>query len=285
MFPRRIEDVNSLLASPPGDSLAELYHENSKLRKTNARDFGHYISSFAKLPYMLRKMSHAYKTYPTSLQLSLPTPQGSSSRTSNGLEEIISRRRTIRAFTGEKLPLDVFSKLLFYSCGVTCRVRSPELDDEELCLRAIPSAGALYPLETYLVSWNVGGLEPGLYHYSVHAHALELLAPGGFAASVSDLILSGDLTTQTAAIFFITAMFQRTMIKYSERGYRFALLEAGHLAQNMCLMACELGVGVLPIGGFLDDEVNRFLSIDGVNEAAVYAMAVGALPPSAAGPQ
>jgi SagB-type dehydrogenase family enzyme len=190
----------------------------------------------------------------------------------------------MREFTGEKLSIDIISKLLFYSCGVTCRVRPPELGGKELCLRATPSAGALYPLEAYFVSWNMDGLEPGLYHYRVYTHSLELLAPGDFAECVSDFMLIDALAKQSAGCFFVSAMFQRTMLKYDERGYRFALLEAGHLAKNICLMACKLGIGLLPIGGFLDDEVNRFLSVDGVNEAAVYAIAVGATPQRATAP-
>jgi hypothetical protein len=88
VLPRRIEDVNSLLVSPPEDSLAELYHENSKLRKTNARDFGTYVSSFARLPYLIEKMSHPYKTYPTAPQLSLPRNESCRQR----IQYLLSRR-------------------------------------------------------------------------------------------------------------------------------------------------------------------------------------------------
>jgi SagB-type dehydrogenase family enzyme len=72
-----------------------------------------------------------------------------------------------------------------------------------------------------------------------------------------------------------TSVFMRSMCKYGARGYRFALLEAGHQAENICLMAVQLGLGSLCIGGFHDTSVNDILGIDGRLHAALYCVAVG----------
>lgn len=142
-------------------------------------------------------------------------------------------------------------------------------------MRAAPSAGALYPLEIYLIAWNIAGLDSGLYHYCVVPHCLEQLKTGDFAKLACEYAMADDISATASALFVVTAIFQRTMIKYQDRGYRFALLEAGHLAQNMCLMSAAMNLGILPIGAFLDDEVNLLLGLDGVNETALYPLAVG----------
>jgi SagB-type dehydrogenase family enzyme len=279
MLNRHLDDVHTLVTEPAVDSLAELYHENSKLRRINSRDYGQFISSLTKLPYLIGKMAHSYKVYPTAETISLPLYKPSASPSSLTLEEVIHRRRSVRTFSGEPLSLSIISKLLHYSYGITSISAPPGLRSRDFCFRATPSAGALYPLELYLITWRSLGLNPGIYHYCVPTHSLELLAIGDFADEATKYTLCDDLAATAAGFFFVTALFQRTMLKYNERGYRFVLLDAGHLAENMCLMACNLGLGILPIGGFLDDEINRVLAVDGINETVVYAMAVGTISP------
>ncbi|HME25306.1 MAG TPA: SagB/ThcOx family dehydrogenase [Acetobacteraceae bacterium] len=290
MLNRRLDDIHSLITEPAADSLAELYHENSKLRRINSREYGRFVSSLTKLPYLIEKMAHSYKVYPTAKTISLPLislplDEWSACASSLTLEEVIQRRRTVRTFSGEPLSLSIISKLLHYTYGITTTSTPPPgLRNRNVCFRAAPSAGALYPLEVYLVTWRTLGLNPGIYHYCVPTHSLELVAAGNFADEATEYTFCEDLIDTAAGFFFVTGIFQRTMLKYNERGYRFVLLDAGHMAENMCLMACSLGLGIVPIGGFQDDEINRVLAVDGINETVVYAMAVGVISPESASP-
>jgi len=92
---------------------------------------------------------------------------------------------------------------------------------------------------------------------------------------LDDAIFAVDVIANCSLLLVITAMFGRTKIKYGERGYRFVLLEAGHVAQNICLAAVGMNLGACPIGGFVDDLVHEVLDVDGVDEAAIYAVAIG----------
>lgn len=275
MMTRRIEDLNTLMTEPDPDSLAELYHENSKLRRVNFRQYGEFISRLTTVPNIAEKMARSYKMYPASPRYAFPL-EPSLHRTSGlSIEEVIESRRTVRRFSGESITVEQLSILLHFSYGITCTISNPSLPEEHLSMRAAPSAGALYPLEIYLVAWNITGLESGLYHYCVVTHSLEQLKAGDFAKLACEYTMADDISNTASALFVVTAIFQRTMLKYQDRGYRFVLLEAGHLAQNMCLMAAAMNLGILPIGAFLDDELNRLLGLDGVNETAVYPLAVG----------
>ncbi len=274
---QRAEDVNRLMTEPDPFSLAELYHENSKLRRTNSRQYGEFVSSVASVPYVIEKMAGAYKSYPTHLRIPLPSQFNRQPPGSYSLEEIIERRRTIRQFSARPLALEQAAKLLHFSYGITGSVSIPHVPEERQSFRAVPSAGALYPLEIYLIGWNVEGLDPGIYHYHVPSNALESVEPGDFSDLVGECLISTEITKNASVLFVLTAIFQRTLFKYNERGYRFVLLEAGHLAQNMCLMATAMNLGLLPIGAFLDDELNRMIGVDGVNESAVYPILIGAL--------
>jgi SagB-type dehydrogenase family enzyme len=177
-------------------------------------------------------------------------------------------RRSVRAFEPGPLGLDHLSQLLWASQGITGRL--PGFD-----LRTAPSAGALYPIETYLAVHSVEGLGSGLYHYHVPDHSVELVAAGDFRAAVSRAALNQDFSTEANLVFLWTAVFQRSAWKYGERAYRYIYLDAGHLAQNLALAAVSLGLGSCQIAALFDDEVNSLLGADGVEESIVYMTAVG----------
>lgn len=269
---RYTDDVNKLMTEPNVSSLAELYHENSKLRKISWRQYGEFVSLITSIPHVVEKMARSCKSYPTAPQIALPDhfePNGPS------LETVIQKRRTLREFSGRPLVLDEIARLLHFSYGVTGSAAISQQATQRQFFRAAPSAGALYPLEIYLVVWNVVGLEPGIYHYHTINGVLECLKQGDFCEIVGEYTISKDLVEKACVLCLVTAVFQRTMFKYQERGYRFVLLDAGHMAQNMCLMAAAMNLGIIPIGAFLDDELNRLLGIDGVNESVIYPLLVG----------
>jgi SagB-type dehydrogenase family enzyme len=207
-----------------------------------------------------------YKKYPKAKKIKLPKLgyEGLS------LEEALRTRRSIRDYTDKPLLLNALSQLLFSAQGVTDR-------DGDLMLRTAPSAGALYPIEIYVVVNNVAGLEKGIYHYTVPDHELELTQKGDFRRKIIGCALDQEMAGESDVTFILTAIFQRVTWKYEERGYRYAYMEAGHIGQNIALQAASLGLGAVGIGAFYDDDVNKLIGIDGKSEAALYLYAVGTL--------
>ncbi|MBI2641937.1 SagB/ThcOx family dehydrogenase, partial [Candidatus Roizmanbacteria bacterium] len=136
-------------------------------------------------------------------------------------------------------------------------------------------AGARYPLEIYLVVLNCFNLDEGLYHYNVKENILELLLKKDLSELLSKATGGEFWIKSIGVVFIITGVLDRTRIKYGDRGYRFVLIEAGHLAQNICLKATEFGLGTCPIGGFIDDEVNQLLDIHIQKEFTLYLIAIG----------
>jgi SagB-type dehydrogenase family enzyme len=204
-----------------------------------------------------------YKTYPTAEQIALPSPHGYQGL---GLEETIQRRRSIRDYTPQPLSLEELSRLVHAAQGIT---------DHNRGFRAAPSAGALYPIETYAVVNEVAGLESGLYHYAVAGHALEQLRIGNLRAELMVAGIAQEMLRQAQVCLVLSAVFQRTRWKYRERTYRYVLLEAGHIGQNLYLAATSMRLGACAAGAFLDDELNQLLGLDGQKEAALYMISVG----------
>lgn len=204
-----------------------------------------------------------YKTYADAKRIALPDPHGYQGLS---LEEAIERRRSIREYSAEPPSLQELSRLLHAAQGIT---------DQRREFRAAPSAGALYPIETYVVIHHVPGLEPGLYHYAVAGHALEQLEAGNLRTGIMVAGIGQEMLGQAQVCFVLSAIFQRTRWKYRERTYRYVLLEAGHVGQNIYLAATSMGLGACAVGAFLDDDLNNLLGLDGEEEAALYLVPVG----------
>jgi SagB-type dehydrogenase family enzyme len=252
-------------------SVSEIFHENTKMRR--AREGWLVVSQgLQPLPSELHyAMTHAFKTYRSAMKLLLPKGLPP---LAEPFEHVLRTRRSIREYSGAAVSLEYLSRILELSCGVTGETL---LDDGVTWLkkRAAPSAGALYTIETYLIALRVAGLEGGLYHYQPADHSLECLRVGDLRGDIESAVLYPEVVAQASAVFLHAAVFQRTRFKYGERGYRFALLDAGHVAQNIYLVATALELGAVAIGGFLDDELNQMLEMNGVDEAIVYVMVVG----------
>lgn len=264
-----LDNENAELFSP-----YEIYHENSKLDQDISLPDFRKISEIRTNPDMIALMAKAFKEYPGCPSVALPLDVEIEEMT---LGQAIRYRRTVRNFTGGSITLEQLSALLLYSYGITGQftytlpMRKPEIQ----YLRAAPSAGGLYPIEIYPVVLRVDGIEPGIYHYQVKEHALALMKAGDYTEIVPPLLSGQAFTSKCAVIFLLTAIFQRTTRKYGERGYRFVMLDAGHIGQNMYLSSVGLGLGCLAIGGFYDREIEELLEIDGVEESPVYSLCVG----------
>jgi SagB-type dehydrogenase family enzyme len=206
-----------------------------------------------------------YKTYPGTSRLTLPPPE-----TQGGvpLWDAIRERRSCRDFGQAPLSLPALSQLLWATQGITAKARGFEF-------RAAPSAGALYPVETYLAVLNVDGLEPGIYHYAVRRHELEPIWKGDCRADIAAALLDQHFIAGSTVVFLWTAVFQRSKWKYKQRAYRYVYLDAGQIAQNLALAAVALGLGSCQVGALYDDEVNSILGVDGEEESIVYTTAVG----------
>ncbi|MDQ3943681.1 MAG: SagB/ThcOx family dehydrogenase, partial [Actinomycetota bacterium] len=175
----------------------------------------------------------------------------------------------IREYAERPVSREELSRLLHYSAGLTDR------RDPTFAFRAMPSSGALYPIEVYLVVFDVAGVPPGAYHYEVSRHRLELLRAGDFRQDVFRAAVSQEMILRASLVLVLTGLFERVQWKYVDRSYRYLLLEAGHLGQNVYLSATALGLAPCGIGAYFDDDFNRLLGIDGRDEAVVYLLALG----------
>jgi SagB-type dehydrogenase family enzyme len=208
-------------------------------------------------------MNLAYKRYPATRTVSLPHPP----RLGESLEDAVRKRRSRSTFGPEPIELWELSKLLELGAGVT--------HQDEIPKRAAPSGGALYPVETYVIALGVAGLQSAAYHYSPLEHALEEAAPVAGMEAVKTFLPPGLSAAGPKAVIALSVIFGRTQMKYLERGYRFALIEVGHIAQNLLLGATAMGLATVPVGGFWDEPFNKVLRLDGTGEAVVYSVLVG----------
>lgn len=174
------------------------------------------------------------------------------------LEETLEKRRSVRRFTPEKLTGLEISRLLWAAQGITGRGG----------LRTAPSAGALYPLEVYLV------LPEGIYRYDPAKTELVLHRKGSALEGLSRAALGQSCVREAPAVVVLTAVYGRVTGKYGKRGERYVLLEAGHAAQNIHLEAVALGLGSVPVGAFQDDAVHSVLELPPDHEP-VYLIPVG----------
>jgi SagB-type dehydrogenase family enzyme len=250
--------------------LFELYHESSKQRRHDL-EFNRRIGLVNNSPNIHQVMARAFKSYPGAAFTPLPsvTP-------GEGLpfERVLALRRSIRRFTGRALHLDALARLVYFADGLSGQLDATDHGVVQP-VRMAPSGGALFPIEVYLAVIAVDGLEPGLYHYAVDRHGLELLRPGSFSQQLSEITFDSETFSRAAVVFILTGFFGRSHFKYGERSYRFTLLEAGHICQNILLAAVAQSLGAVAVGGFIDDEVNELLDVDGVEEAAIYMIAAG----------
>jgi SagB-type dehydrogenase family enzyme len=206
-----------------------------------------------------------YKRYPQAPRVRLASPQMTAGAP---LWEVMATRQSERRFVEAPLTQAELSQLLWAAQGLTHAVNGH-------VFRAAPSAGALYPVETYVVIHSVDAVEPGVYHYTVPEHALEQLAAGDYRVPVAHAALDQRMAAEANIIFVWTAVFARGKWKYRQRAYRYVYLDAGHIAQNVALAAVGLGLGSCQIAAIYDDEANAILGVDGEEESALYMTVVG----------
>jgi SagB-type dehydrogenase family enzyme len=206
-----------------------------------------------------------FKHYPDAAILQLPTDW---SLQEARITPLLQKRRSLRKFSNQPYSLADLSFMLWASQGVTARAGKHSL-------RTSPSAGALYPIETYLAIARVEGVEPGLYHLDTENFQLELVRPGFCGEDIALACLDQQFMSQAAVVFIWTAVFRRNFQKYGNRGFRYVLLDAGHICQNTLMAAEATGGGGCPVAAFFDEEMNRIVGVDGTEEATLYLAAIG----------
>ncbi|MFC1739270.1 SagB/ThcOx family dehydrogenase [Planctomycetota bacterium] len=206
-----------------------------------------------------------YKEYPDSTKIELPSPKMEAAMS---LNEALKKRKSIRHFSSKPIAVDQLSYLLWASTGIERKENGYEF-------RTAPSAGALYPIETYLIINNVTNLQNSLYHYSIKKHQLEQLKTGNLGNRLASAAFGQQFLASAPVVFLWTAIFQRCKYKYGQRAYRYIYLDAGHIAENFALAAVSLTLGSCQIGAFFDDKINAILDLDGTEESIIYLTAIG----------
>jgi SagB-type dehydrogenase family enzyme len=249
----------------------ELFHETCKI--------GSY-DDFPPQDLLLERMKGMKESLDFDLYPAIALPQTLAPLTI-GLSEALLTRVSARAMRPSRLSLEQVASLLHHACGVT---RDNEGTGFPRPFRATPSAGALYPLELFFHSRYIDGAPPGLYHYNPMRNEIRRVLDDDQSPRIADALIpfQSHLALDAALLVFLTALFGRSTFKYATRGYRFILLEAGHVAQNLNLVANGLGLASLNVGGYFDRRLDEFLGLDGLTHSAIYMVAIGGRGPAGA---
>jgi SagB-type dehydrogenase family enzyme len=246
------------------DETWETFHEASKVGRHD--DFPPQASIVARMREM--EESLRFDQYPAVALPAAHAPLAVS------LSDAILGRVSARVMQPVDLSLESLASLLHHGYGVT---RSSESSGLGRALRVAPSGGALYPLEILVHTARVDGLAAGVYHYNPLRNELRLLLAGDQTPRIAAGLVpfQSHVAFDASLVLFLTALFGRTTFKYGARGYRFALLEAGHVAQNLNLAAFGLGLGCLNLGGYFDRSIDELLGLDGLTHSTLYMLALG----------
>lgn len=205
------------------------------------------------------------KEYPQAQCVDLPQPDPG---LDHSFSSLLRQRRSRRRYGESALSLEALAALAWAAQGVTGQAGP-------FRLRTAPSAGALFPFETYVALRDVQGVAPGLYHLRVRDFCLETLAQGTYAREVAQGCLDQGFVAQAPVVFVWSAVLRRNMMKYGHRGLRYICMDLGHVCQNVVLAAEALGLGACPVAALYDDELNRLFGLDGQEESVLYAASVG----------
>jgi len=242
--------------------LWELYHENTKL---HPHLIHHLMPEEKKLyDFMLKNKKH----YPWVKKITLNTEK----KLNVALGDILMKRRSIRNFSRGKIHFGDISALLKFSYGVSGVI---SLNGKPYNLYTSPSAGALYSCMIYLVVINVEKLRQGVYYYNPDISSLEVIkSEGAVEKQFKDCLTQPEMFPHFALAIIIVADMEKIFYKYGERGYRYVLLDAGHIGENVYLVATALNLGVVGVEGFYDDGLSNLLGLK-KREVPLYVLLVG----------
>ena len=197
-----------------------------------------------------------------SENINLPKPKFEST---TSVELALLKRRSNRNFADSSLNLDEVSQILWAAQGIT---------DTSDMLRTVPSAGALYPLEIYLIAGKVNGFQPGIYRYNPTSHSLSVIMKGDRREDLCSAAMNQPSAKKAPVSILITAVWDRVMSKYSDRGKQYAIQESGHVAQNIMLQCVSLNLSSVPVGAFYDEQEKTLVKLRN-GEDPLYLLPVG----------
>jgi SagB-type dehydrogenase family enzyme len=249
----------------------ELFHEQTKFAKATFPIVRRRMAKFLRNADCAARRKLSRKSYRYFPRTELPAPRP----ITTPFHELVAARRSIRQFKPEPTPLDVVSDVLHHSVGRMERSEGNGSVRRE-AHRPYASAGALYPIECYLVTLNVAEVPTGVWHYESLDHSLRLIRKSTFEEIDTCLLGNTAFIRDASFLILLTASFWRTCEKYGPRGYVFALIEAGEISQTATLAGFARGLGSVAWGGYFDDAVHqRLLGINGVDETMVASLIMG----------
>jgi len=201
-------------------------------------------------------------TVPETRKIKLPDPRTDGTVS---LEKTLSERRSIREYRKEPLELSEISQLLWSAQGITNKSSGK---------RTSPSAGALFPLEIYVVAGNVNDLEDGIYKYRTETHELILVKSGDNREDIYTKVYSREWLKNVPSFLIFAGVYERTTGKYGERGKRYVHIEVGHSAQNVLLQAVAMNLGTVVMGAFDDTTLKKVIGMT-EDEQPFYIIPVG----------
>jgi len=205
------------------------------------------IALGAVWPFLISEGRFAMASETVYPKIRLPAPRHDGTVS---VEKAMQLRRSIRDYRPAPLSLNNISQLLWAAQGRT----SPQ------GYRTVPSAGALYPLEVSFFAFDVTGLDEAVYRYLPDEHAVVMTGKGNVHEALCRSALNQSPVRRAPAVLVISAVYERTMGKYGQRGMQYVHMEAGHAAQNICLQAVSEGLGAVVVGAFRDHEVSALLN-------------------------
>lgn len=254
----------SLHARGVVDTPWALFHENSKASEYDMLATGQLSATIGEPSEPL-----GFHEYPTAALPEALSPLELS------VGHAIQFRFTPRNLERVTIPLQDLSTILYCAYGVS---RDSSENEWQRPLHTVPSAGAAYPLELFFFTRSVEGLSPGLYYYNPVEHHIVRIREGDQTAKIASCLVNKAHSVNASVILFVGAMLHKSIRKYGDRGYRFVLLEAGHLGQNTSLCCTALTLGCIHIGGYFDNKLDAWLGLDGLFQSVVYVMAIGGIP-------
>ena len=265
MISARDTDRGDVVIRP--ESLAAEFHVASRNQAAYKRYYKahdiHYQPSIRQL------VTDAPLALKAATRVELPSDD---ERADESILSTIKNRGSGRAITDAPLPASTLATLLRHSNAVIGSAQTP---DGAFYRRAAANSGDLGSVEIFPVVLNVQGIQPGIYHFDSVQHDLAEVRSGNFGAWLREFVLFQAELSSAAVALVLTAAVGRLQTKYGIRGYRFALLDVGHVSQNIYLVGTALGIQVCASAGFIDDEVDQALGLDGLDTASMLVLLLG----------
>ncbi len=239
--------------------IANEFIENTKLNELTIKNYGFNIGRFKD-----RFTKVEFKSYPEAQKIPLKEPLIKSN-----ISKLIKARRSCRNFSGKQISLKKFSELILSSYQML-------FERDRVYYSTIPSAGAMQSLEMYILPFNIGDLDSNIFHYYKLEKSLELISTNKYKPEEIDkFILTEGIINNSNAVIIITSLIQNVIEKYRDRGLQFIYEECGYLQQNISLVAEELGLKTLIIGGFFEEEILKLLGIKNRKEVVIGVILIG----------